>query len=335
MTAVGAQTRPSNGIAEKLRRFRGQSIRLQLRTVFLRVWPLSLLARGYYRVRYVEPIWQNVLNRSARRALLAESTPLDVATRSTVDTLRRDGIVITDLNTFLGDPGAADRAIAAGMRLLDSEEMRLQLEGKQAALGGKSYVLRVLPPLDLSDGLTSLALNERLLTVVAHYLGMRPRLKSFELWNNQPVDPTSKETASMQWHRDYDDHKIVKVFLYLVDVDAQMGPFTYLRETQPGARFGHLFPSRPPEGSVPPKADVERLVPPAQLQQCTGKKGSFIICDTTGLHRGGRSTTKSRILFTLTYASDAAIDPDKYTLGENARDLSRLSPAARFALRRS
>jgi len=158
-------------------------------------------------------------------------------------------------------------------------------------------------------------------------------LKSFELWNNQPVDPASKETASMQWHRDYDDHKIVKVFLYLVDVDEQMGPFTYLRETQPGARFGHLFPSRPPEGAVPPKADVERLVPAAQLQQCTGKKGSFIICDTTGLHRGGRSTTKSRILFTLTYASDAAIDPDKYTLGENARDFARLSRAARFALR--
>ena len=335
MTAVSAQARLANGFGEKLRRFRGQSIRVQLRTLFLRVWPLSAFARGYYRLRYVDAIWENVLNRSARRALLSESTPLDAATRQTVDTLRRDGIVITDLNTFLGDPTATDRAIAAGMKLLDSEQMRLQLEGKQAAVGGKSYVLRVLPPLDFSDGLTSLALNERLLSVVANYLGMRPRLKSFELWNNQPVDPNSKETASMQWHRDYDDHKIVKVFLYLVDVDEHMGPFTYLRETQPGARFGHLFPSRPPDGAVPPKADVERLVPGAQLQQCTGKKGSLIICDTTGLHRGGRSTTKSRILFTLTYASDAAIDPDKYTLGENARDFSRLSPAARFALRQN
>src|SRR6266446_5372557 len=100
MTAVGARARPANGFGEKLRRFRGQSIRAQLRTLFLRVWPLSLLARGYYRLRYVDAIWQNVLNRSARRALRSESTPLDAVARQTLDALRRDGIVITNLNTF-------------------------------------------------------------------------------------------------------------------------------------------------------------------------------------------------------------------------------------------
>src|SRR5436309_11499985 len=110
MTAVGTQARPGNGFAEKLRRFRGQSLRLQLRTLFLRVWPLSAVARGYYRLRYVDAIWENVLNRSARRALLSESTSVDAATRQTVDTLRREGILITDLNTFLGDPAATDRA---------------------------------------------------------------------------------------------------------------------------------------------------------------------------------------------------------------------------------
>src|SRR6266550_6122322 len=111
MTAVGAQARPGNGFAGKLRRFRGQSLRLQLRTLFLRVWPLSAIAHGYYRLRYVDSIWQNVLNRAARQALLADSKPLDVATKQTVDTLHRDGIVIADLNTFLGDPTTTNRKI--------------------------------------------------------------------------------------------------------------------------------------------------------------------------------------------------------------------------------
>ncbi len=45
--------------------------------------------------------------------------------------------------------------------------------------------------------------------------------------------PTEPQRSQL-WHRDSDDHLILKVFIYLTDVmDAKAGPFYYLKGSHP------------------------------------------------------------------------------------------------------
>ena len=79
--------------------------------------------------------------------------------------------------------------------------------------------------------LLRLALDEKLLEIVSLYLGMWPRLQSIAAWLNFPSPDQAKH--SQLWHRDPEDIKLLKVFIYLDDVDANRGPFSYIPKTHP------------------------------------------------------------------------------------------------------
>ena len=64
-----------------------------------------------------------------------------------------------------------------------------------------------------------------------------------DLWYNLPVEQSELPVDSERWHRDHEDRKIVKLYLYLVDVEEQMGPFTYIRSSQPGGKRRKALPS--------------------------------------------------------------------------------------------
>ena len=256
---------------------------------------------------------------------------LDAAAGEIVASLERDGIAITDVDSFFGKPGTFARAKAAADELLAAPQIREQISEGKSHKGGKDYVVRAGANLSVDHGLTRLLMDSRLIDTVNSYLQMWSRLKNYELWYNLPVDPNSARIASQRWHRDYDDHKLIKIFIYMVDVDEQMGPFTYIRQTQPGGPYGHLFPTNPPEGASPGDDKVDRALSADLLKVCTGKAGTMIFCDTSGLHRGGRSTTVPRVLFTATYASAGAIEKDRYVIG-NVGDASTLQAPVRHAI---
>ena len=46
--------------------------------------------------------------------------------------------------------------------------------------------------------------------------------------------PGSTRVSSQRWHRDYNDERLVKVFIYLTDVDEDTGPLEYV----PGSTLG-------------------------------------------------------------------------------------------------
>jgi hypothetical protein len=293
------------------------------------------VVRAYYRFRYWEPIWYKVINRNARQALARYPSLLDATQEAVLADLRRDGISVIPMDVLLGDGCGFERYERRVEQALVQPRVAQQIAAGASCIGGKSYLIRAFrdePVLDLSNELIALALNDRILVVVNAYLGMCSRLKGFDLWYNLPVARKEVPTASQRWHRDYDDHRLIKLFLYMVDVDESRGPFTYARGTHAEGKYGRLFPTRPPQGAYPPDGSVERHIPGEAVKVCTGSAGTLILCDTTGLHRGGRSTTEPRILFTATYASDAAIDPDCYLLSDR-RHYEALSPAARHAIR--
>jgi hypothetical protein len=111
---------------------------------------------------------------------------------------------------------------------------------------------------------------------------------------------------SQLWHRDPEDLRLIKAFIYLVDVDDQCGPFTYIPRTHP---FGAESASGQRFDKKKRIADdrMGRVFPEASWRVCTGAANTMILADTLGYHRGGKPSVGRRILMTFTYTSGVPI----------------------------
>jgi len=318
-----------------IERARGRNPRGIAQAVVHRIPPLRAGFQLYHRARYWDPIWYHVLNRAGKAEHRKRPVVLDVVQQLALDTLRADGICQFSIADLLGDDTLLGRLQDEAAAALARPEIASQIATQQTSDDEKQYLIRALggaPLVDVDSQLASLPLNEKILDVVAEYLGFVPRMRAFDLWYTLPVDPAQPSILSQRWHRDYDDHRLVKMFLYLGDVDESMGPFSYVRGTHSRGPYSAVLPTRPPRGSNPPDGAVEAAIPATQMLFCTGRAGTMILCDTNGIHQGGRSTSEPRLLLMANYASDAARAPYLLTLGSR-ESYRNLPPAAKFALR--
>lgn len=165
------------------------------------------------------------------------------------------------------------------------------------------------------------------------HLNLAPKLKGFSLLSTVVVPPGTPTYLSQRWHRDPEDKKMIKVFLYLTDMDELgAGPFIYVRKSQLGGKWRHLFPQRLPVGRYPEEGAVKRLVPEEDTQVNFAPAGTVIFCDMSGLHKGGFSIKKPRVMFTGGFTSQASIHPQGYVLPDQSL-LAGYSALARFAIR--
>lgn len=317
----------------------------------------SILFWRYHRLRSSWPVWYYLLNREPRRRWRAVGIVPDERQRSIVSLLEKDGIAVLSVTDLVSGSlfedmvrSTADRVRSmanAGLEPSRSES-RVLLKAGMFSGSTKKYQKDFLvnlwgegnlpagkagtPVLDISDPFMRLTLGERILGIIGAYFGFAPRFHYFSLLSTVILPPDAPAQYSQRWHRDSEDRKMVKVFLYLTDVEeAGTGPFSYVKGSHGSGRFARLFPQHPPVGSYPPPGAVEQAVPPDAIRTCFGKAGTLILCDTTGLHRGGYSTTKERIMFTASYVSSASLHPVRYTLPA-ASVVTALHPLVRYAL---
>lgn len=316
-----------------LRRARGKSAKQSFRWILLNVWPISLAARSYYWIRWLAPVRRRI-NRRAIAALKADPPQLNAAQARCVAELRVDGIAATTLADLTGDFMLFERLQSEARRLLASPEVARQIANRRADRTPKWYVIRGLGygfGASLPPAIADVCLHPRILAVASTYLGACCRLCYANVWYNVPTEPQEPSIDSELWHRDQEDRNIVKLYVYLDDVDDRMGPLSYLRGTQPGGVYGDVFPVTSPAGSYPATGALTELVPAEAATSCPGAAGTVILCDTAGFHRGGRSSTRPRVLLTATYVSDSCVERRRYEL-ESSGELAKMGPAARFAL---
>ena len=174
---------------------------------------------------------------------------------------------------------------------------------------GKGYLIDLFPwdqEHNANSALLRLALDPNLLKAVSLYLGLWPRLDGISAWLNLPTGGDPME--SQLWHRDPEDIKIVKAFIYLNDVDENCGPFCYIPGTHP---FGELA-AIVPEHKHPTRVldhEMQTVFPINSWLTCTGPARTMILADTVGYHRGGKPTRGNRILITFTYTSGTLFKP--------------------------
>ena len=275
-------------------------------------------------------VWRWGLNFS-RTAHHMLDEPLTASEVETLNVLRSEGIIVCAAQELFGDTGIQllDRIGKEVDGLVEKQRDSDGVQGTQKSSAGKTYLISLLSKeIDSESPFLQLAIQPSLLRIVNDYLGLRSYLRAINVWMNVPAADPPKE--SQLWHRDGDDLRILKVFIYLMDVDMSAGPFWFIPGTHEGA--GRQIPVSQEAGRVS-DSEMEKKIPASKWKACTGMARTAILADTTGFHKGGKCEVKPRVLLTYEYVSGASRYPREFHLHGEGRlvDLDSLQKDALFA----
>ena len=231
-----------------------------------------------------------------------------------IRTLEADGLVRL-ADTVVGSECAE--------RLLNYfRSQRVSIHGKSVAVEEISagepmvpYPLSiVLANVDVRGILTS----PLVLDIAARYLGCRPTLSSLGVRWSFPT--TKAADVTQRFHRDPDDWRFLKLFVYLTDVTPNSGPHVYVKRSH---RTAGQLRSRffAPE-------DLRSDYGTESLEEITGPRGTTFIADTYGIHAGMIPQEAPRLILQAQYSvlpvfafryepieiNDWADCPDQYVL---------------------
>jgi Phytanoyl-CoA dioxygenase (PhyH) len=275
-------------------------------------------------------------NRRSRRQFAHDRPELDDVQRRIVSELESQGFSLLTFGELFQDDDVWTR-IESQAELFVSET-EAALAGDREALrvrAGKEFVVRFLSygvDLDLDDAWFRACFSRRMLDVANTYLGLWSKLEYVDLWYSVPQPEDADRIASQRWHRDFNDRRLVKAFLYLVDVDEGNGPFQYVPGSAPSGPHGDAWPWRPLGENYPPEDELEQRIAAEGARAFTGPKGTLLFCNTAGFHRGGFATTKPRVLATATYSSPASLASLTDRSYRFSGSLEELDAPTRFAL---
>ncbi len=249
-------------------------------------------------------------NRAARRHFAADAPALDELQRGLVEALDRDGYVTLRFADLAGEE-AWQAVDTQGEAFIAKTERTMAEGGLGKVRAGKEFVQRAYS----FEGTTigednpwfAAATSRRLLDVANAYLRLWSKLSYVDLWYTAQQPPSDERVASQNWHVDFDDKHLLKAFVYLSDVGADHGPFEYVPASQPGGRHHVVRPWVPMGYGRVDDNDVSQSVSADEIVRFTGEKGTMILCNTSGLHRGGFATAGPRVLATATYCSPASL----------------------------
>lgn len=207
--------------------------------------------------------------------------------------LRDDGAVA--LRQLLGTPiteldGCKD-LIDEGRTFADSDYVKQEsakaLAGEKRA-GLKDWLVKYPSRF---DPLMAFATNRQITDTVAAVIGPCVLHKA-EIWYVIPWRGRQKQW-SQSWHRDPESKRLIKLFLYLRDVDEDCGPFEYVVESHRGD-----FDLCPPGVYLDPKRYGE--LPQDRCRRFPAPAGTLLMANTSGMHRGGYGT-QPRVTAAITY----------------------------------
>jgi hypothetical protein len=186
--------------------------------------------------------------------------------------LQRDGIFATSLQD-LGLAGSADMFETARRMVADYAP-----EAHRRARLGEKYLMLPGAQVMMQPRLYTWGLADRLLNIAESYLGLPPAYDGMALVYSVA---DGKEEATRRWHRDREDRRMVRIAIYLNDVDADGGPFELDR--------------RGP--------DALQADDPDAIRSCPGPAGTVIFADTGRCLHRGRPATRDRMAIFYSYFS--------------------------------
>lgn len=208
-----------------------------------------------------------------------------------VAALEKDGIYVTTIEALglANSDSVMDEGRALAEGFADEAHQRTE-NGDVFTIVPSDQVFR-FPSIYL------LGLQERLLDIAENYIGLPPAYDGVTI-NYTVAD--GREVSTRKWHRDWEDRRMLKVAVYLNDVDESAGPFQMIKR--------HDTMQNDQDGFNYELADhatlIERLGPSYadDIISCCGPAGTVIFTDTARFfHRGKPATGRDRMAIFYSY----------------------------------
>lgn len=237
------------------------------------------------------------------RRQLVRSLPVNSQIDAAASLLATNGYVILD---HVIDQAALQALSRAG----EAKMARCGAAASKQTSTHKTFWTRLLDE-DMEQGMlstdnpfVSFALQPSVLSVLSRRLGELPQL-DYVLLTLSHGD--NRELAYSQlWHRDYDDVRTIKLFVYLTDVASEAeGPFTFLPAFV-SDRFGFSIRSHRPDSEILPRVNREEIV-----SMIAPRLTTFMVETSRCLHMGSRTAPgHQRLLYTATFITVPRIYPE-------------------------
>ena len=144
--------------------------------------------------------------------------------------------------------------------------------------------------------LLQFANNPYIIGIAEEFLGTKPTIGYMAAWWSFPTGLGAQHAEN--FHRDVDDWKFLKLFIYLSDVGADSGPHVYIQESA-SSKFAR--------GSIRRFTDEEVLSVFGEDKKkvIQGEAGSAFFEDTFGLHKGQPVRKGNRLVAQVVYSLSA------------------------------
>jgi hypothetical protein len=157
------------------------------------------------------------------------------------------------------------------------------------------------------------AQSPRLLNLIEHYIGLPVAFQGVHLRrdfaNDQPV-------TTEFWHRDLEDRRVIKLFVYLSDVATETGPYEYIPRSkvtpaivrQIEASFKKRVASNPYDMGITDD-EMAAIIPRSEWCSCEGPAGTVLLSDPIAVFHHGKSRQEGRSALFFVYTAKQPLRP--------------------------
>ncbi|QSJ15443.1 phytanoyl-CoA dioxygenase [Nostoc sp. UHCC 0702] len=239
------------------------------------------------------------LNYRARLLQHANNLPaLERRDRVIIDSLKTEGIYITNL---------AELGFNSTPQLLDAANSLLPSMGTNNYSESDEHPPEICIVTELPE-FYNWGKEQRLLNVIENYIGLPVAYHGVHLRKDFP---NKDQFATLLWHRDIEDRRVVKIIVYLHDIEEKHGPFEYvpLHHTSIHQlnyyRIKHKIKN---SGGINDET-LNQIVPKSAWKPCPGPAGTVIIADTRKLLHHGTLRTQERSTLFFAYTANPPKQP--------------------------
>jgi ectoine hydroxylase-related dioxygenase (phytanoyl-CoA dioxygenase family) len=154
------------------------------------------------------------------------------------------------------------------------------------------------------------------------YLNSYPVIDSISSWWSFPSAAPDKNAAQW-WHFDLERPKWLKFFFFLTDCSLENGAHCFVKATHKNNSIPWTLRKRGYERLS--DDDVEKIYSKKDIIDIVAKKGSLLIEDTRGLHKGRNLIKGNRFLIQIQYSSSSfGTTIDNFRMPELNKDLLKV-----------
>ncbi len=233
-----------------------------------------------------------------------------------VEACRKDGAFVTSLEA-LGLASTPKMLQAAEKLLVEMQAVLVrQTDMKTWGTCENPAYPQIFTVTDLPE-FVEWATDQRLLNIVEHYLGLPAEFQGVHLRrdfaNERPV-------TTELWHKDLEDRRVIKIFVYLSDVIEETGPYEYIPKShvtpaiarQIDAAILQRVIAKPGDLGID-DTEMAAIVPRSRWKACEGSAGMVLFSDAVAVFHHGKSRQKGRSALFFVYTTQKPLRPEACT----------------------